>query len=48
MMSIAFLTAMPSGEAMCTVPSSSTSIDTPVCAVMPRMVLPPGPMISRI
>ncbi len=26
MMSIAFFTAMPSGEAMCTVPSSSTSI----------------------
>ncbi len=48
MMSMAFLTAMPSGDAMWTVPSSSTSIATPVWAVMPRMVLPPGPMISRI
>ena len=48
MMSIAFWTAMPSGDAMWTVPSSSTSMATPVCAVMPRMVLPPGPMISRI
>jgi len=33
---------------MFTVPSSSTSIATPVCAVMPRIVLPPGPMISRL
>ena len=45
MMSMAFWAMIPSGEAMWTVPSSSTSMATPVWAVMPRMVLPPGPMI---
>ena len=29
-------------------PSSSTSILTPVSSMMPRMTLPPGPMMSRI
>ena len=48
MMSIAFLTASPSADAMLTVPSSSTSMATPVWSTMPLMVLPPGPMMTRI
>ena len=31
-----------------TLPSSSMSILAPVCSWMPRITLPPGPMISRI
>jgi len=31
-----------------TVPSSSTSMATPVWSMMPLIVLPPGPMMSRI
>ena len=37
-----------SGEAMMTLPSSSTSISQPVSSTIERMVLPPGPMTSRI
>ena len=48
MLSIAFCIATPSADAMLTVPSSSTSILTPVSSMMPRMILPPGPMTSRI
>ncbi len=49
MMSMArFLTASPSLEATLTVPSSSTSMATPVWSMMPLMVLPPGPMMTRI
>ena len=33
---------------MFTVPSSSTSILTPVCSMMLRIILPPGPITSRI
>ena len=36
------------GPAMLTSPVSSTFILTPVLCVMPRIVLPPGPMTSRI
>ena len=35
-------------DATLTVPSSSTSMRTPVRSMMLRMVLPPGPMTSRI
>ncbi len=48
MMSSAFFTASASAEATFTVPSSSTSMATPVASTMPLMVLPPGPMMSRI
>jgi hypothetical protein len=46
--SMAFRAATSSLDAMVTVPSSSTSILTPVASMMPRMTFPPGPMISRI
>ncbi len=48
MMSRAFLTASGSLEAMLTVPSSSTSMATPVWSMIPLIVLPPGPMTRRI
>ena len=48
MISRAFLTASLSLDAMLTVPSSSTSIATPVWSMMPLMVFPPGPMMRRI
>ena len=35
-------------EAIDTVPSSSTSMATPVCSMMARIILTPGPMMSRI
>ena len=36
------------GDAIETVPSSSTSIEAPVRSMMSLMVLPPGPMMSLI
>ena len=48
MMVMAFWAASLSVEAMLTRPSSSTSIFTPVRSTMLRIVLPPGPMMSRI
>jgi len=48
MIPTAFCTDALSGENTVTRPSSSTSIFVPVCSWMPRMILPPGPMISRI
>ena len=41
-------TASESADATLTVPSSSTSMATPVWSTMPLMVLPPGPMMRRI
>ena len=35
-------------DAMLTVPSSSTSMATPVCSMIARIILPPGPMTSRM
>ena len=35
-------------EATLTLPVSSTSIFTPVCSMMLRIILPPGPITSRI
>ena len=35
-------------EATLTLPESSTSIFTPVCSMMLRIILPPGPITSRI
>ena len=48
MMAIAFCAAVSSADATLTRPSSSTSIFTPVRSMMLRMVLPPGPITSRI
>jgi hypothetical protein len=48
MMSSAFFTASLSLDATLTVPSSSTSMATPVWSMMPLIVLPPGPMMRRI
>src|SRR5438046_2832855 len=47
-LSSAFCSAAPSEDATSTVPSSSTSILTPVSSVMPRITLPPGPIRSRM
>src|SRR5213592_1369505 len=47
-LSSAFCIASPSEDATRTVPSSSTSILTPVSSVMPRITLPPGPIRSRM
>src|SRR2546430_1943338 len=47
-LSSAFCIASPSEDATSTVPSSSTSILTPVSSVMPRITLPPGPIRSRM
>ncbi len=38
----------PSADATFTMPLSSTSIFTPVRSMMLRIILPPGPMTSRI
>ena len=38
----------PSEAKMLTVPSSETSILTPVASMMPLITLPPGPISSRI
>src|SRR5204862_170707 len=48
MMPIAFAADTPSADATFTRPSSSTSIFTPVRSMMLRIILPPGPMTSRI
>ena len=48
MSSIARLAAACDGEAMVTLPSFSISISAPVSSWIERMVLPPGPMTSRI
>ncbi len=47
-MAMALAAADSSADATFTRPSSSTSIFTPVFSMMPRIVLPPGPMTSRI
>src|SRR3972149_1399752 len=39
---------VPSEAKTCTLPSSITSIFTPVASMMERIFLPPGPMRSRI
>ena len=48
MISIALLADGPSEDAIFTRPSSETSIFTPVCSMIDRIILPPGPMTSRI
>ena len=48
MRSMARCRPLASADAIDTVPLSSTSIWAPVCSTMARMVLPPGPMMSRI
>ena len=48
MMPIAFCADASSADATFTRPSSSTSIFTPVRSMMLRIILPPGPMTSRI
>ena len=45
---MAFLADASSADATFTWPSSSTSIFTPVRSMMLRIILPPGPMTSRI
>ena len=40
--------ALGSDEAILTVPSSSMSILVPETSVISRIILPPGPMMSRI
>ncbi len=48
MIEIARAADSPSADATFTRPSSSTSIFTPVRSMMLRIILPPGPMTSRI
>src|SRR5437660_1137723 len=48
MIEIALAADSPSADATFTRPSSSTSIFTPVRSMMLRIILPPGPMTSRI
>ncbi|MNC87286.1 hypothetical protein D3C83_30000 [compost metagenome] len=48
MIEIALAADSPSADATFTVPLSSTSIFTPVRSMMLRIILPPGPMTSRI
>ena len=48
MISIAFIAAASSADAMETFPESSTSILQPVASMIDRMVLPPEPITSRI
>src|SRR6266404_4838264 len=48
MMSMAICAFSLEDENTVTLPSSSTSILAPVFSWIPRMTLPPGPMISRI
>ena len=45
---MAFCAEASSADATFTRPSSSTSIFTPVRSMMLRIILPPGPMTSRI
>ena len=44
----AFAAEASSLEATLILPESSTSIFTPVCSIMLRIILPPGPITSRI
>ena len=44
----ALLAETSSFDATLTLPESSTSIFTPVCSMMLRIILPPGPITSRI
>ena len=48
MISIAFIAAASSEDAIETLPESSTSILQPVDSMIARIVLPPEPMTSRI
>src|SRR5712691_6706503 len=48
MIEIAFCADVSSADATFTRPSSSTSILTPVRSMMLRIILPPGPITSRI
>ncbi len=48
MMATALRAAPSSTEAIDTRPSSSTSILQPVRSTIERIILPPGPMMSRI
>ena len=47
-MPMALAAAASSADATLTWPLSSTSIFTPVFSMMLRIILPPGPMTSRI